>query len=93
MKKTLFTVYYAIIILVLMSQAVYTVYKLGGTVGQGERLKHLQEQQVAMEKDLQKVQEERYSAASLTTLSQATDEYQAIRKPIALSAAESVASR
>lgn len=93
MKKHLFTAYYAVIILVLMSQAVYTVYKLGGTVGQGEKLKHLQEQQVAMEKDLQEVREERYSQTSLTALSEKTDEYQAIRKPIAVSAGESVASR
>lgn len=93
MKKTLLTVYYAALVLVLLSQAVYTVYKLGGTVGQGERLKHLQQEQIALEKDLQTVREERHTATSLTLLSQEADEYQTIRKPIAISAVESVASR
>jgi hypothetical protein len=46
-----------------------------------------------MEKDLQEVREERYSQTSLTALSEKTDEYQAIRKPIAVSVGESVASR
>lgn len=94
MKKTVITIYYAILILVLSSQAVYTVYKLGGTVGQGDKLRHLQQQQVALEKELQEVREQRYIQASLTAL---TDEdlvgYQPIRKPILLSAVQSVASR
>lgn len=94
MKKRLIFFYYAALILVLSCQAMYTVYKLGGTIGQGEKLQHLQQQQAGLEKNLQELQETRSQHTSLTTLSQVTpDGYTAISTPIIVSAAQSVASR
>lgn len=93
MKKML-KFYYLVLILVLSCQALYTVYKLGGTVGQGERMSHLQQQQAELNKELQVVQENRFHAGALTTLAEQTAEgYQPIQAPIILSAVDSVASR
>jgi len=83
--KKLIAFYYGLLILVLASQAIYTVYKLGGTVGQGEKLGLLQQQ----------VLRETYSrATALTPLAETVEtDYQPIQKPIILTVSSSVASR
>jgi ubiquinone biosynthesis protein Coq4 len=94
MKKNLIVIYYAVLILVLSSQAIYTVYRLGGTVGQGEKLHRLQQQQLALEKELQLLQEKHYSQNSLAAITpEDTAGYHTIERPIIISAGESVASR
>jgi len=94
MKQRLVIFYYAVLILILSSQAIYTVYQLGGTIGQGEKLHSLQQQQVALEKDLQLLQEAKYEHTALNTLTdEDTADYHAIQKPITLTNTESVASR
>mgnify|MGYP003332432160 CR=1 FL=1 len=94
MKKNLVAIYYFVLILILSSQAVYTVYRLGGTVGQGEKLRSLQQQQVALEKDLQLLQESHYQTNSLASLQEEdTAGYHAIQKPIIIGVSDSVASR
>lgn len=94
MKQRLVFCYYAALILILSCQAMYTVYRLGGTIGQGEKIKHLQQQQAELEADLQNLQESRSSITSLTELSAATPEgFIAIQQPVIISGAESVASR
>ncbi|EKD23051.1 MAG: hypothetical protein ACD_83C00081G0001, partial [uncultured bacterium] len=40
--KKIIKFYYLILILVIASQAIYTVYRLSGTVGQGKKLSQLQ---------------------------------------------------
>lgn len=93
MKKRLLFVYYAVLILVLSCQAIYTVYKLGGTIGQGEKLGSLQQEQQALEKELRLLQETHSTETALTTLAESAEDYQPIQKPIILSTVESVASR
>ena len=94
MKKRLVFLYYSLLILVLSCQAMYTVYKLGGTIGQGERLSLLQQKQIGLEKELQTLQESRSAATALTAVAQAAEtEYQPIHKPIIISVGDSVASR
>jgi len=86
--------YYFLLILVIASQAIYTVYRLGGTVGQGKKISQLQQQQFDLEKELQILEEEHYSQFSLTNLADnQTEGYHAIQKPIILSTVDSVASR
>jgi hypothetical protein len=92
--KKIVKFYYLILILVVASQAIYTVYRLSGTTGQGKKISQLQQEQLALEKELQVLQEERFAQFSLTNLADTqTDGYQAISEPIILSAVESVASR
>ncbi|MFH2118199.1 MAG: hypothetical protein ABII10_00455 [Candidatus Paceibacterota bacterium] len=92
--KKIIKFYYLILILVIASQAIYTVYRLSGTVGQGKKLSQLQQQQIIFEENLQILQEERASQFSLTKLAETqTTGYLAIGKPIILNTAESVASR
>lgn len=94
MKKRLITIYYTILILILSSQAVYTVYRLGGTVGQGKTLHNLQQQQVALETELQLLEETKYTTTSLASIEdEDTADYQAIGQPIIISTTDSVASR
>lgn len=94
MKQRLTILYYAALILILSSQAVYTVYRLGGTVGQGEKLHSLQKQQIALEKDLQILAETKYTLTSLIGITnEDTADYQAIAKTIIIGNNESVASR
>jgi hypothetical protein len=94
MKKTLIALYYGLLILVLTSQAIYTVYRLGSTVGHGEKLGQLQQQLYSLNQELQLLRAEHSNATALTTVSQtAQDSYLPIQKPIILSVSDSVASR
>ena len=94
MKKTLLALYYGLLILVLTSQAIYTVYRLGSTVGHGEKLGQLQQQQYSLNQELQTLRAEHSSTTALTTVSETTqDSYLPIQKPIILSVSDSVASR
>lgn len=94
MKKHLVLFYYSLLILMLSCQAMYTVYKLGGTIGQGEKLSLLQQKQIGLEKKLQALQESRFASTALTAVAQAAEtEYQSIQKPIIIRSGDSVASR
>ncbi|OGJ38636.1 MAG: hypothetical protein A2383_00125 [Candidatus Pacebacteria bacterium RIFOXYB1_FULL_39_46] len=92
--KKIIKFYYLILILVIASQAIYTVYRLSGTVGQGKKLSQLQQQQTIFEEELQILQEKRSTQFSLTKLAETrTADYLTIGKPIILNNTESVASR
>ncbi|HCR81125.1 MAG: hypothetical protein UY13_C0002G0355 [Candidatus Pacebacteria bacterium GW2011_GWB1_47_8] len=92
--KKLIAFYYGLLILVLASQAIYTVYKLGGTVGQGEKLGLLQQQQQTLSQQLQVLRETYSRATALTPLAETVEtDYQPIQKPIILTVSSSVASR
>lgn len=94
MKKPLLALYYGLLILVLASQAIYTVYRLGGTVGHGEKLGALQQQHQTLTKELQVLQETHSTTTALTTLATTVEDgYQPIQKPIILTVSDSVASR
>lgn len=92
MKRGL-TLYYVVLILILSFQAMYTVYKLGGTIGQGENIRQLQHKQAVLTQELQTLRETRSGSLSLTTLAENTpDDYTAIREPIIVTQTESVAA-
>jgi hypothetical protein len=93
MKKSI-VFFYGLLILILSCQAIYTVYKLGGTIGQGEKLSRLEQEQQSLASQLQILREEHSSATALTTLASETDTtYQPIRQPIIISVTDNVALR
>ncbi|HEX9817694.1 MAG TPA: hypothetical protein VGA89_02270 [Patescibacteria group bacterium] len=92
MKKFI-KLYYLLLILLISSQAIFTVYRLSGTISQGKKLSQLQRQQTEMEEELRILEEKHFSQNSLTRLASQTEDYWPIQKPIVLTKGESVASR
>ncbi len=87
-------VYYSLIAMAIIFQAITTVYQLGSTIGHGEKISNLTKEVTAKEKELAILEEKKYQTYSLTALAITSDDsYHPIGKPITLFESSSLASR
>lgn len=91
MKKTV-KIYYLLLLVVMVFQAVTTVFKLSKTVCYQDRINKLQQQKVSLELQAQQLDKQISQELSLThNQLSLSSEYQPISEPIVITNTETVA--
>lgn len=95
MKNTLTLSYYAVIVMVLVAQALFTVYQGSLVIGHGQQLTQLEKQKAELIERSRSLKQSLAGSSSLLHISQSPvyNQFQPVADPLVVTSIDTVASR
>ena len=93
-KSKIITIYYVLVVTILATQAVQTVYQLSQSIGFGQKMSQLQQQKETLANQKMNLSRQISQTSSITKLGEEiNNDFRPITTPILVSSNNSVASR